>query len=126
VSLLLDGHALVWWLEGSGLSDEATARIADESTLVVVSAATVWELAIKRSIGKLELDIDGSIVETVDAAMFEPLDVTGQHAEHAGGLPDHHRDPFDRLLIAQAQLEGLTIVTRDRAVADYEVDVLPA
>jgi len=124
VSLLLDSHVLLWWLAGERLGDEATERIADEATLVSVSAATVWELAIKRAIGKLELE--GSIVEVVRASAFEPLHVSGEHAERAGSLPDHHRDPFDRLLIAQAQIEGLTLVTRDRAFDAYELELLAA
>ncbi|OWY62348.1 hypothetical protein B7486_58925 [cyanobacterium TDX16] len=124
MSLLLDSPVLLWWLAGEQLSDESSERIADEHELVVVSIATVWELAIKRAIGKL--DLDGSIVDQVEGNGFEPLDVSGEHAEHAGGLPDHHRDPFDRLLIAQAQIERLTIVTRDRAFTAYDVDVLVA
>ena len=122
--LLLDSHVVLWWLAGDRLTDEATEHIGDGSTFVAVSAATVWELSIKRAIGKLELD--GSIVDLVEDSAFEALAITGEHAERAGALPDHHRDPFDRLLIAHAQLEGLTLVTRDRAFAAYDVDVLPA
>jgi PIN domain nuclease of toxin-antitoxin system len=122
VSLLLDSHALLWFLTEAPMEPVAAARIADEHELVVVSAATGWELAIKRATGKLRYE--GSMVDHIEASGFEPLDIVGPHAEQAGALPDHHRDPFDRLLIAQAQIEGLTLVTRDRRFEKYEVDVL--
>ena len=92
------------------------------AALVAVSAASVWEIAIKLALGKLRLK--GSIAGHVQDAGFEPLAITFDHAERAGRLPDHHRDPFDRMLIAQAQSEGLTIVTRDAAFDAYEVETL--
>lgn len=97
-------------------------RISDPGVLVVVSAASVWEMAIKADLGKLR--VEGSMVEHVAAEGFEPLPISLLHAERAGSLPLHHRDPFDRLLVAQAQLEHLTLVTRDPVFGDYEVDVL--
>lgn len=122
MSLLLDTHALLWWLGGQHLSDEATERVSDPSTLVAVSAASIWEAAIKRALGKL--DIPEPIGSAVLEEGFEPLLVTFGHAELAGELPPHHRDPFDRMLIAQARVEGLAIVTRDPAFDDYDVAVL--
>jgi PIN domain nuclease of toxin-antitoxin system len=122
VNLLLDTHALLWWLAGSPITRDVRDRIADPATLVAVSAASVWEIAIKHELGKVRFD--GSMVDHVDRAGFEPLPVSLAHAERAGHLPPHHRDPFDRMLIAQAQLEGLTVVTRDAAFDAYEVDVL--
>jgi PIN domain nuclease of toxin-antitoxin system len=119
VTLLLDTCALLWWLGGDGLSDEAVAAIASPDTLVAVSAATVWEASIKAALGKLSMP--GSLAEAVRAEGFEPLPVEPAHAERAGALPPHHRDPFDRMLVAQAQAEGLTIVTRDPAFGPYEV-----
>ncbi len=89
-----------------------------------VSAATFWELAIKQSLGKLKSPKD--LFETVDQTGFAMLDVTARHAIAVADLPLHHRDPFDRLLVAQAQLEGLTIVTRDRRLPKYDVPVLVA
>lgn len=122
MSLLLDTPALLWWLAGQALSDEASARIADGSTLVAVSAASIWEVAIKAALGKVRLD--GSLAEQVRLNGFEPLPISLDHAEAAGALPLHHRDPFDRMLVAQAQHEQLTIVTRDPVFADYGVAVL--
>jgi PIN domain nuclease of toxin-antitoxin system len=122
VTLLLDTHALLWWLGGEDLDPATAGRIADPATLVAVSAASIWEAGIKAAIGKL--DIPEELAPTVVDAGFEPLPITFAHAEAAAQLPPHHRDPFDRMLIAQAQLEGLTIVTRDQAFAPYEVEVL--
>jgi PIN domain nuclease of toxin-antitoxin system len=94
----------------------------DETNELVVSAATIWEIAIKRAIGKLHFD--RPIVATALALGFEILAVTGSHAEHAGGLPRHHNDPFDRLIIAQAYLEGMILGTQDRLMRPYEVATL--
>ena len=121
--LLIDTHILLW-------ADERPRRIAqplhaamrDAANELVVSAATVWEIAIKRAIGKLRFD--RPIVATVLALGFEILPVTGSHAEHAGGLPPHHNDPFDRLIIAQAYLEGMVLGTQDRLMRPYAVATL--
>jgi PIN domain nuclease of toxin-antitoxin system len=122
VSLLLDTHTVLWWLAGDPLAPEAAERIADPRRLVVLSAASVWEIAIKSAAGKLRADDD--LIGHLEASGFEPLPISWHHAERAGSLPPHHRDPFDRMLIAQAQIEGLTIVSRDRAFAAYDVAVL--
>lgn len=122
MNLLLDTHALLWWLADAPMTDEARERIASPAAIVAVSAASIWEAEIKRAAGKLR--VDGSLPSHVRAAGFEPLPITLDHAERAGTLPAHHRDPFDRMLIAQAQAEGLTLVTRDPAFAAYEVSVL--
>ncbi|MGH9184712.1 MAG: type II toxin-antitoxin system VapC family toxin [Acidimicrobiales bacterium] len=122
MNLLLDTHALLWWLAGHGLSDEATARIAEPETLVAVSAASVWEAGIKAALGKL--DAPEALGSAALAEGFEPLAVTFDHAERASSLPAHHRDPFDRMLVAQAQIESLTIVSRDPAFVRYEVALL--
>ena len=95
---------------------------ADEANEIFVSAATIWEIAIKRAIGKLRFD--RPIVAAVLALGFEILPVTGAHAEHAGGLPPHHNDPFDRLIIAQAYLEGMVLGTQDRLMRPYGVATL--
>jgi PIN domain nuclease of toxin-antitoxin system len=123
VKLLLDTHALLWWLSGDAMADDAVAAIASPDTLVVVSAASVWEAAIKASLGKLV--IPGSLADAVVDEGFEPLPVTAAHGERAGALPPHHRDPFDRLLVAQAQAEGLTLMSRDPAFRPYDVAVRP-
>ncbi len=122
MSLLLDTHALLWWLAGERLEDEAVDRVGDPDVLVVVSAATVWEIALKRALGKLRFPGDPG--EEALAAGFEPLSVSFAHATRAATLPPHHRDPFDRMLVAQAQEEGLALVSRDPAFAPYDVSVL--
>ena len=104
------------------LSRPLGAAIADEANDIFVSAATIWEIAIKRATGKLGLD--RPIVATVRALGFEILPVTGGHAEHAGGLPRHHNDPFDRLLIAQAYLEAMVLGTQDRRMQPYGIATL--
>lgn len=122
MTLLLDTCAFLWWLADEPLGPTARDRIADPDQLVRVSAVSLWEIAIKRALGKL--DLDGSLVLHVKAAGFEPLPITGDHAERAGALPLHHRDPFDRMLVAQAQAESLTLVTRDRAFDPYGLELL--
>lgn len=123
MSLLLDTHALLWWLGDEPMAEAAKDRIADPDVLVAVSAASVWEIGIKRTLGKLRLE--GSIAAHVRESGFEPLAISWGHAERAGALPPHHQDPFDRMLIAQAQVEALRIVTRDNRFEAYDVDVLP-
>lgn len=122
MNLLLDTHTLLWWLAGDGLSADVVATIADPDHVVAVSAASVWEISIKRRLGKLDAPPD--VVDAIGASRFEPLDITSAHADAAGALPPHHRDPFDRMLVAQARAEGLTIVTRDPAISVYDVAVL--
>jgi PIN domain nuclease of toxin-antitoxin system len=123
VSLLLDTHALLWWLAGEHLDTTVTERISDPTELVVVSAASIWEASVKEALGKLTVPEPLPVVVAEDG--FETLPITLDHAQRAGELPPHHRDPFDRMLIAQAQIEGLTIVTRDHAFEAYDVHVLP-
>ncbi len=123
--LLLDAHALVWWLTDDQTLDEgALAAIRDPGNDVVVSASTVWELAMKRAKGRIALTQD--LTAAVQAAGFSGLPVTSEDAERASGLPAHHQDPFDRMLVAQAQRMRAIVVTRDRVLSAYEVDVLPA
>lgn len=120
MSFLLDSHALLWWANGARFDRRARARI--ERARTVVSSVSVWELSYKHTIGKLRLV--RSITDEVERAAFEKLEVTFEHAERAGRLPLHHRDPFDRMLVAQAQVERLTLVTRDPVFDAYDVDVL--
>ena len=110
VNLLLDTHALLSWLTNDpGLASEARAQVADPASLVFVSAATAWEVSIKRSIGKLEAPED--LLEQLERNRFEPLSITIEHAYAAGALPQHHDDPFDRVLVAQAQAEDRVVVS---------------
>ena len=123
MNLTLDTHALLWWLDDSpALSQGARAAIMDDRNIVIVSAAVVWEIRIKQALGKL--DIDASFLEVIRGQGFELLSITADHAYAAGDLPMHHRDPFDRLIIAQALLQGLTVVTRDPLFTKYEVPVI--
>jgi PIN domain nuclease of toxin-antitoxin system len=120
VIALLDTHALLWWLfDDPRLGTAAREAVADPLNVVYVSAVSVWEVAIKRAMGKLRAPDDLAV--QVDAAGFERLPIGFDHAERVGALPRHHRDPFDRLLVAQAQVEGATLVTGDRALAAYDV-----
>ncbi|MEX2048861.1 MAG: type II toxin-antitoxin system VapC family toxin [Gemmatimonadota bacterium] len=121
--LLLDTHVLIWWDEGATLAPEAGEAIRTAEQ-VYVSAASGWEVAIKASLGKL--DSDRPVSDAVTESGFEELPVRLAHAELVRWLPKHHRDPFDRLLVAQAVSEGLTLVTRDRAFDAYDVRVLRA
>ena len=126
MKLLLDSHAFLWWLAGNPqLSAGARQAVAAPTSIVHVSAATIWELAIKAALGKL--DLGGSdLVEEIARNDFVELPMTARHSLTAAGLPRHHDDPFDRMLIAQAQTEGLAIVTRDAAFDRYGVSTLRA
>jgi PIN domain nuclease of toxin-antitoxin system len=123
VRLLLDTHALLWWLADAGLTDQARDAIADPGNLVMVSAASAWEISIKKTLGKLSAPDD--LERQVDEGGFVALPISIAHGLTAGQLPRHHDDPFDRMLIAQALQEGLTIVTHDQRFSDYNVALLP-
>ena len=124
MQLLLDSHTYVWWLTASPrLSQHARQSIADPDVSVFVSAASIWELSIKASLGRI--DLGGSdLVAEIGANGFLELGITAGDADRAGNLPRHHDDPFDRMLIAQA-LEGrLACVTRDAVFEAYGVPTL--
>jgi PIN domain nuclease of toxin-antitoxin system len=104
------------------LRSRAKSAVEDRENDILVSAASIWEICIKRQIGKL--DFEGSPVTACADAGFHLLDVAAVHAEAAGDLPRHHGDPFDRMLVAQARLEHLTIVTEDRHFVLYDVPIL--
>ena len=121
--LLLDTHALLWWLaDDARLGRCARQAITTPTNLVFVSAATAWEIALKRARGKLVAP--GDVEEWLAASNFQPLPIQIAEAVASAELPPHHRDPFDRLLVAQAQLGRMTIVTGDADVASYDVSVL--
>ncbi len=120
---LIDTHILIWADERPrAIAPTLRAALLDEANAVFVSAASVWEIAIKRALGKLSFG--RRIVDAVAELGFEVLPVTGPHAEHAGGLPRHHNDPFDRLIIAQAYLEGMVLGTQDPLMRPYPVPLL--
>lgn len=125
MNLLLDTHVLLWWLDDRpGLSRRAKTAIADGQNLVFVSAAVIWEIQIKHSLGKLK--IPANFRKVLDQQDFEFLDITVEHACAIGDLPLHHRDPFDRMLVAQAKVEALTIVTRDKQLKRYKISLINA
>lgn len=120
MNLLLDTHVLLWWLsDDSVLQTNAREAIRGESNIVHVSAATAWEISIKKALGKLDSPEDLS--KALQVNNFRHLEITIDHATRAGALPRHHDDPFDRMLIAQAQVEQLTIVTHDSWFRAYDV-----
>jgi PIN domain nuclease of toxin-antitoxin system len=122
--LLLDTNVVVWLLLGDrdAVSAKAVRALLDGSNSVSLSAVSVWEIAIKRSLGKLEIEPDWA--RALARLDFDPLPVTSAHAQQVEHLPWHHRDPFDRLLIAQAALEEHALVSADPRIADYDVDVI--
>lgn len=122
--LLLDTNVVIWWLEESPRLGMVTREAITGEAEVVVSAVSAFEIAAKMAVGKLRAPGDLA-VQIAEQAMIE-LPVTVRHGLAVGQLPLHHRDPFDRLLIAQAMCERLTIVTADRAFAAYDVPILPA
>ncbi len=123
--LLLDTHTLLWWLaDDPRLGQRAREMIADERNEAYVSAASAWEISIKRALGKLEAPDDLDAI--VEEEGFAKLPISFFHGERAGSLPALHRDPFDRMLIAQAQAEGLDIVTADERIGSYAVRTVSA
>ena len=122
--LLLDTHALLWWLDGDRrLSPRARRAIGNAANLVLVSAASAWEITTKSRLGKLPgaADVAADVAGCVSAQGFTALDISILHAQRAGHLPGDHRDPFDRMLIAQAQLEDLPVVSDDAVFDGYGV-----
>lgn len=123
--ILLDTHALIWWLDGDPqLGELASKCISDSRNEVFVSAATNWEISIKKAIGKLDAADD--LDSIIDDEGFTKLAISNFHGDQAGKLPLHHRDPFDRMLIAQAQSEGLELLTKDEVFPLYSVRTINA
>jgi PIN domain nuclease of toxin-antitoxin system len=124
VRLLLDTHAFLWWLDGDRrLSRRARALVADTNSEVLVSAASAWEITTKARLGKLPgaSEVAADVAACIASQAFSALDITVVHAQRAGGLAGGHRDPFDRMLIAQSQCEGLPLVSNDPIFDDYGV-----
>ena len=125
--LLLDTHALMWTiLTPARLSAKARDAISDARSRVLVSVINGWEIAVKKSLGKMAVpdDVEARITRACGGTGFELLAVELRHAFEVQSLPWHHKDPFDRLLVAQARVERLTLVSIDRVVRAYDVDVL--
>jgi PIN domain nuclease of toxin-antitoxin system len=123
---LLDTHALIWWLEGGvKLSTEARRVIADQEATILVSSASAWEIAIKHHIGKFRVpDLIKDFRGRVQREGFVELPISLEHAVIAGTLPGKHKDPFDRVLIAQSQVEDVAMVTRDERFREYAVQCI--
>jgi len=124
MALLLDTHVVLWWLADDDTLDSATKDRLDVDSEIFLSTVTVWEVGIKQALGKLTSE--GSLAEYVRDSGFAVLPISADHAIAASALPPHHRDPFDRMLIGQALVEGLTVMTRDRAFHAYDLPVEPA
>ena len=125
MKLLLDTHALLWWLaDDARLGPKARDHVEDSGNTILVSQVSLWEIAIKVSLGRLAA-LPGLPVVLADAGVRR-LGIEDEHLRRLESLPWHHRDPFDRLLIAQAQAEALTVLTADPAFGDYAVPVRDA
>lgn len=126
MNLLLDTHVLLWALDDNPLlSREARSAITDGANVVFVSAATAWEISIKKALGKLRAP-PGDYLAELKRHRFTPLDISSEHALAVESLPPHHADPFDRMLVAQATVERLTLVTHDARMMAYSAPVIAA
>jgi PIN domain nuclease of toxin-antitoxin system len=125
VNLLLDTHVLLWWLnDDPTLSEKSRTAIADAKNLVFISAVSVWEIRIKEALNKLK--IPANFKSILAEQPFDLLDITHEHAHAIKDLPAYHNDPFDRMLVAQAKVEGLILATRDVHLKRYRVPILAA
>lgn len=123
MNLLLDTHALVWWLEDDErLSGRARDLIADGANIVFVSAVSIWEIRIKEALGRIRLP--KNFIQSVENEGFYALDITWSHVDRLSSLQTLHKDPFDRILISQSQTEKLAIVTRDEQIRRYDVSTV--
>lgn len=123
MNLLLDTHVLIWWDEGRRIT-AAARRAIEQADAVYVSAASAWEVAIKTALGRLRPT--RTVEEAASESGFLELPITFHHAHRTVGLPPHHRDPFDRMLVAQSEVEELTLVTRDPIFARYGLHIVEA
>ena len=126
MNLLLDTCVLLWWLDDPNtlLSEQALTAIRNPDNKIIVSVVSAWEIAIKKTLGKLESP--DNLKEVIADAKFELMPIDYEHAWQVKNLPSHHRDPFDRLLVSQAKIERLTLVTRDAQLKTYNVPILEA
>jgi PIN domain nuclease of toxin-antitoxin system len=125
MNLLLDTHVVLWWLDDNpSLSSRARSAVADSDNTVFISAAVIWEIRIKQALGKLKLP--RNLRDVLDRQPFTSLPITAEHAHAVSELPAYHRDPFDRILLAQAKVERLTFVTHDKGLRQYQIPILDA
>lgn len=127
MQLLLDTHVLLWAAAGSGLSQKAAAAIDDHRNTMHFSAASIWEVAIKSGLGRPEFSLDAAVFrrELLENG-YNEIAISGRHAAAVSALPDLHKDPFDRMLIAQASAEGISLLTADAAVLAYPGPIISA
>ena len=126
MKLLADTHVLLWWLASPNtLRTEALEALERTENEIFVSAASWWELAIKRALKRLHADTQ-ALAKFLDRGRVQRLPITFEHAEVAANFPSHHADPFDRMLLAQAQVEGLVLMTRDKMFEQYQVPLFRA
>lgn len=124
-SYLLDTPVLLWWLSDPGkLRDDARALICDGANSLYLSSAAIWEMSIKKALGRL--DMPNNLEEILRQEHIDVLPINAPHALALADLPSHHQDPFDRMQIAQARFEGLVLATRDREIANYDVEIIKA
>lgn len=125
MNLLLDTHVLLWWLnDDPTLSEKARDAIANGKNLIFVSAVSVWEIRIKEALNKLT--IPNNLISILADQHFDLLDIKHEHAHAIKDLPAYHSDPFDRMLVAQTKVEGLTLATRDVHLKKYRIPILAA
>ena len=127
MKILLDTHAFLWWImDDPRLSGVARTIIADGDNDLFLSAASGWEISIKARLGRLQLpaNLNEYIAEQLQSNAITVLPIQLNHAMQVYKLPDHHKDPFDRMLIAQSQLEKLPLLTKDRMIANYDVAII--
>jgi PIN domain nuclease of toxin-antitoxin system len=122
MNLLLDSHAFIWWIDDDARLGTKARLAIETAEKVFVSVVSVWELGIKQAAGKLEINVD--LAEAASQSGFEILACQLAHAQLAPTLPPHHKDPFDRMLLAQAAVEGLRIMSQDGAFTSYNVDLI--
>ncbi len=123
MNLILDTHIILWWLDDNNLLPQKyRLAIADKNNICFISAASIWEISIKSAIGKL--DIPDNYLEVLLDQNFRELPISWQHAGKVSHLPMYHKDPFDRLLIAQAIVDNLTLLSVDKVISKYDVDIL--
>jgi PIN domain nuclease of toxin-antitoxin system len=123
MNLLIDTHIILWWLDDSPrLKAEYRKILTDTDNLCYVSAATIWEISIKTKLGKL--DIPDNYLDTLKDEGFQELPVKWSHSRYVNYLPLIHRDPFDRLLVAQAKVEDLTLLSTDTYIRQYDIKVI--
>ena len=128
MKVLLDTHAFLWWIgDDPSLSTMARQVIADAENEVYLSAVSVWEMAIKARAGKLNVfsgDIEQFIDQHIRENAFQPLPITLRHSARVHALSNHHRDPFDQMLVAQSQVEKFPIISADKMIHSYAVDII--